>query len=390
MLTLDTLAVLRTDAGAVLLAEAGALLDSRPSELAVLTRLRLRHPPDLAAAAIETVVLRRRARAKFSHADAMFFSRDGLEQASAEVVAAHTAARFAGCARITDLCCGLGGDSIALARQAQVVAVDRDPLRLALARANAEVYGVADRVETWCATVPDGPLPDADAAFCDPGRRTERGRTFAPERYDPPLSRVLALRDRYPALGVKVAPGIGDEALPPGCEVEFVELRGELKQATLWLGPLAGAERRATLLPQGVSLAFDPTAPAPAVDAPRAYLYEPSPAAIRARLVAQLARDLDAVQLDPTTAFLTADRLTETPFVATFAVDEWLPFNLKALRARLRALRVGRVVVKKRGSPLDPQQLERDLRLDGEGEERVLVLTRVRGRHAAILCRRLT
>src|SRR5581483_3035721 len=129
--------------------------------------------------------------------------------------------------------------------------------------------------------------------------------------------------------------------------------------------------------PSGATLAFDASAQPPPVAEPRAYLYEPSSATIRARLLAQLARDLDAAQIDPTIAFLTADRLAETPFATAFAVQEWLPFNLKVLRARLRALGVGRVVVKKRGSPLDPQQLERDLRLPGDGEERVLILTHV-------------
>lgn len=389
MLTPETLAALRSEAGAALLAEAAAALESAASELVALTRLRRRHSAELAAAALETVLLRRRARAKFARAGAMFFTRDGLEQASSEVVAAHTAARFAAFACVADLCCGLGGDTLALATRTRVVAVDRDPLRLLLARANAEAYGVGGKLKTLLAELPDGPLPAAEAAFCDPGRRGARGRTFDPERYDPPLSTVLALRERYPALGIKVAPGIRDEALPPGGEVEFVQLGGELKQATLWCGPLAAAARRATLLPSGASLCFDADAGPPPLDEPRAFLYEPEPAAIRARLIAQLARDLDAAQLDATTAFLTADRLTATPFAVAFAVEEWLPFNLKLLRARLRALGVGRVVVKKRGSPLDPQALERDLRLSGEGEERTIVLTHVRDRHSAILCRRL-
>jgi SAM-dependent methyltransferase len=389
MLTLETLAVLRSPEGAALLAEAEAEIERAASELVALTRLRGRHNAELATAALETVTLRRRARAKFSRAAAMFFTREGLEQASSEAVAAQTAARFAAFATVADLCCGLGGNTLALAALTRVIAVDRDPLRLALALANAEPYGVAGNVETRCAALPDGPLPAAEAAFCDPGRRGERGRTFDPERYEPPLSAVLALRGRYPALGIKVAPGIRDEALPPDCEAEFVQLGGELKQATLWCGPLASATRRATLLPSGATLCFDANAPPPAESEPRAYLYEPEPAAIRARLVAQLARDFDAAQLDVSTAFLTGDRLVATPFAVAFAVDEWLPFNLKLLRARLRAMGVGRVVVKKRGSPLDPQALERDLRLSGEGEERTIVLTHVRGRHSAIICRRV-
>jgi hypothetical protein len=48
---------------------------------------------------------------------------------------------------------------------------------------------------------------------------------------------------------------------------------------------------------------------------------------------------------------------------------------------------VGRVVVKKRGSPLDPQELERALKLKGPRDhEKVVVLTQVRGIHTALIC----
>ncbi len=56
-----------------------------------------------------------------------------------------------------------------------------------------------------------------------------------------------------------------------------------------------------------------------------------------------------------------------------------MPFSLKRLRAYLRQRNVGRATVKKRGSPLQPEELIRELRLEGE-EERVLFLTHVRGK----------
>src|SRR5262249_15044072 len=53
--------------------------------------------------------LRLRARAKFSRAMDMFFTRPGLEQASAEVIAGHRLARYSGAGLVADLCCGIGG-----------------------------------------------------------------------------------------------------------------------------------------------------------------------------------------------------------------------------------------------------------------------------------------
>jgi hypothetical protein len=68
-------------------------------------------------------------------------------------------------------------------------------------------------------------------------------------------------------------------------------------------------------------------------------------------------------------------------------IDDWMPFNLKKLRAYLRERGVGRVTVKKRGSPLSPEELIAKLKLPGNGVERVIVLTRVLGQPAILICR---
>ncbi|MHB8574912.1 MAG: methyltransferase domain-containing protein, partial [Dehalococcoidia bacterium] len=167
MLTLESFAFLQSAAGSALLTEAAEALTQADSFLQALTRLRRRHAAQLATAALETVELRRRATRKFSRAEAMFFTRDGLEQSSGEAVARHTARRYAGFATVADLCCGIGGDTIALAGVTRVIAVDRDPIRLALARANCDAYGVAERVTFLQAEVGTDPMPEVEAAFCD-------------------------------------------------------------------------------------------------------------------------------------------------------------------------------------------------------------------------------
>ncbi|MDQ1702094.1 MAG: hypothetical protein QOF57_1346, partial [Frankiaceae bacterium] len=123
-----------------LLAE--ALATPADGELAAGTRLRASYEPSLVAAAFAQAELRRRGRAKFSRADRMLFTRDGLEQASTEVVARHRAQRLAGLGRLADLCCGIGGDLVALAAGREVVAVDRDVTHLRLAEHNTQVYDV--------------------------------------------------------------------------------------------------------------------------------------------------------------------------------------------------------------------------------------------------------
>jgi len=185
-------------------------------------------------------------------------------------------------------------------------------------------------------------------------------------------------------LGVKISPGVDYAELPPGAEVEFVSEKGMVKEGVLWFGDLStGVGRRATLLPGRETLTDEAHPPIP-VTVPGAYLYEPDGAVIRAHLVEQLAARLGATKLDPDIAYLTADELTLTPFARAYAIDESMPFSLKRLRSRLRALGVGRVVVKKRGSPISPSELIRKLKLRGD-QERTIFLTHLDGQPSVLI-----
>src|SRR5262249_9425851 len=143
---------------------------------------------------------------------------------------------------------------------------------------------------------------------------------------------------------------------------------------------------RATLLPGGHTLT---DTGAVAVTGPLGGdLVEPDGAGIRAGLVAEAAGLVGARLLGPTIAYLTAGAPGRTPVGTGYAVLDSLPFSLKRLRGLLRARDVGAVTVKKRGSPIDPALLRRELRLTGSGHATV-VLTRVSGAPTALLVERL-
>src|SRR5580658_7630192 len=100
------------------------------TSLALAVRLRRDYPASLVAVAMAQRDLRRAAAAKFSRAAQMLFTRAGYEQSSSETIARYRAARLkdAGlqdASRVADLCCGIGGDLIALAEVSDVLAVDR-------------------------------------------------------------------------------------------------------------------------------------------------------------------------------------------------------------------------------------------------------------------------
>jgi hypothetical protein len=306
-------------------------------------------------------------------------------------VAAYRAQRFAGYARLADLGCSIGGDTLAMAQAGadQVIGIDRDLLRLEMADANLAARDC--RKARVIAADLTTPLPfrlDASfGLFFDPGRREATGeRIHSVNAYHPPLRVIEGWLERCPNLGVKLSPGVDlAELAAYDTEIEFISNKGELKEGVLWFGPLKSAVRRATLLPGPHTLAGDPAAEASAhLDQPRQYLYEPDPAVLRAGLVRNLARQHELAQLDPEIAYLTGDCLVRTPFARAWRVETWFPFNLKRLRAELRARGVGEVVVKKRGSPLQPEKLIQALRLKGS-QSCVVFLTQARGKPIAIL-----
>ncbi|HEX4289165.1 MAG TPA: SAM-dependent methyltransferase, partial [Trebonia sp.] len=136
--------VLLTPPGQELLARLAAEPDGGGTALALAVRLRREYPADLVAAATAQHELRLAARAKFSRAMEMLFTRAGYEQSSSEPIARYRAARFGGARRVADLCCGIGGDLLALAPGRQALGVDRDDVHARLALHNAAVYGQAE------------------------------------------------------------------------------------------------------------------------------------------------------------------------------------------------------------------------------------------------------
>ncbi|MFB6435785.1 methyltransferase domain-containing protein [Streptomyces sp. NPDC056411] len=384
---LDTFSALLTPEGQALLAE---LRDHDPAdELATATRLRRDHPAPLVSAALGQARLRQRAAAKFgADAGRMYFTPHGVEQSTRTTVAAHRAARFAalGVRTLADLCCGIGGDALALARAGiRVLAVDCDPLACAAARANAEALGLAELIEVRQAEVTEVDTAGYDAVFVDPARRggARGGRIFDPEAYSPPLSWAVEAARTAPFAALKVAPGVPHEALPEDAGTEWISDGGEVKEAVLWFGTEPGA-RRATLLPAGDSLRGAGLPDAEAGPVGR-YLYEPDGAVIRAHLVADVAADVDGRLLDPTIAYITADALRPTPYATAYELTDVLPFHVKRLKALLRERGVGVAVIKKRGSAVEPEELRKKLKLAGGGASVTIFLTRVAGAPTMLL-----
>ena len=378
---LETFRWLLTDDGQRLLAAASA---AEGTPLQVQKALRTHANADQVASALGQVELRRHAAAKLGDdAARMYFTRDGLEQATRASVARHRAARVAMVGpSVVDLTCGIGGDLVAFARAGLTSAgIDLDPLRVEMARANLAALGLGGAVEVGDATSLD--VTPFGMAYADPARRGARGRTFRADDWAPPWSFVESLLGGHAC--VKVAPGIPHSLVPEGAEAEWVSDEGEVKEAVLWSPALATTARRATVIGRGgLATLTEEDDPGADVGAVGSFLYEPDGAVIRAGLVTAVAAGVQGHLLDRRIAYVTGEAAYHSPFARSYRVLEELPYREKQLRAALRERNVGTLTIKKRGIDVAPEQLRARLGLRGD-ESATIVLTRVAGEGTALL-----
>jgi SAM-dependent methyltransferase len=424
---LATVDALRGETGRALLANSTAYDDGAHARgaagdatavdpLRAVTALRRAHPgadPTLVAEVLTQVRLRRRGRPRLGDlVDRLLLTDNGLEQATRTAVADLRARRYAaaGATHVADLGCGLGLDALAFARAGmRVTAVERDPVTAALAAANAEESGYADRITLVTGDVTDAALLDrvlvgVDAAFVDPARRDPAAgrdgraqRVTDPAAWSPPWTWVEQVAARVPRTAAKVAPGVPHAMTPAGGCATWTSVDGQLVEAELAWPALCAPDvrRRAVMLrgadadPGGVAEsadALEAERPAPVGPVGR-WLVEPDDAVIRAGLVADLAGTLHGRLLDPRVAYVTTD-VDRGPgaYGRRFEVHEAMPYDLAALRSSLVARGVGHVVVKKRATSLDPDVVRRDLRLLRAPGTAVVVLTRIGADPWAFVC----
>jgi len=355
---------------------------------AAITRWRQRLEPNRVATAWAQMLLRAAGKAKFSRAEEMLFDRIGLEQATDEVVAHYKAQRFNGMTHLADLCAGIGGDTLALANEREVVAVDWSSVRLAIAEHNTAVYGrrcttrVGDVAFDW---------PDAQAVHIDPDRRPSGRRRRQPDACSPGLDVLQRIVEHYHNAAIKLSPGADLNTLPFDAEIELISHHGECKQAVVWTGSLKRACRTATVLPTGESIsATDEQTldwPPPRHVTPGCILFEPNPAVIRANLVGVLAHQHNLAPLDPCIAYLIGHQPLATSLLQPFHVVDAIHWSLKNARTWLADHDIGKLEIKTRGFAAKPEDLQHRLKLRGH-RQAVLFLTRVGEEPIAILAER--
>ncbi len=326
--------------------------------------------------AIESARAKAKAARKFEPSLAATIMGDcsGIEMSSSTASARYKAARFAQElepeSTILDLCCGIGGDSIQLALAGlHTIGVDRDETRAWMCAQNA-------KIETTVCDVLDPDLP-AGAFHLDPSRRTDdgaRSRRLEDLSPAPEIWKLIIAKRHHGA--IKLHPGVHADELPAG-EIEILSESGKLTQAVLWVGKLAKSARRATLLGKDGSvlaqLAGDPDRPTQ--ESPiEQFIHTVDPSVERTDLMNELLAATSLSLVHPGTGLVTGSSASAHPMTTAFRVIDSMAWHHVKVREHLQSLNAGIVEIKTRGQIVDPDEMQRKLRGDGDRKLCVFIL----------------
>ncbi len=382
-----------------LLSQAEDDFRDKVNALTINKRLRKSISPTRAAIVIEQVLLRLRAEAKFARANELFFTRKSLEQATSQRIARYKASRFAELSSVADICCGIGGDLIALAARDkrdsivnETVGIERDELTAMFAAKNIEVLEHENAAVKQMA-FEDFSLDRFGGIHIDPDRRV-KNRTVRGDFFQPALTEIRQRVGQQQNLAIKVAPATPPHrSTPDDAETQWIGDNRECKEQVIWSGPLTvnPGFRTATYV-NSKHEAFHFTASVEELEQSRpnpsehlgTNIYEPHPTVLAAGLVTPLARRLGLRPVDAHVDYLTGVPSERCKLIRKFRIDVELKLNLKLLSKELRQRKIGQIVVKKRGVDQAIFENIRALKIAGENKA-TIIATRHNGRRLALI-----
>ncbi len=323
----------------------------------------------------------------------------GLQQATAWQVGDLKASWF-GHEAVFDLCCGVGGDLVRLARRGPVIGVDSDREIAAMAAMNLQETAASTRGAVKWGEALQTARPSGAAIHVDPDRRPGIGRTTAANRFDPPWAELEPVLDRSGDAIAKLAPATRLE----GASVArvhrcWIALGSTVREQSVLFGEtihragLAPGTRSAIILrADGQCECFAPAAAgvtggaasrrnsmvepmdvdinsvaAGGVPAPGSVLVDPHAAIRAAGLTEAFASVHQFRVVGGPSGFLNADDPRELGGLATAERVLWSgACDDRGLRRQLRRRDARPVTVKTRGVDLDPAALVKRYRRCGD------------------------
>jgi SAM-dependent methyltransferase len=343
----------------------------------------------------DQLFLCRMAKAKFPDPTRWYWTRTLLQQASDSWCAAETAKDFGVGARVVDICCGAGADSLALSeRGCDISAIDQSEIACALTSINAQRHGL--QMRTIVSPAEDLSVSNDSYVHVDPDRRASGHRVSAVQGFQPSWELIHQWKEKVRGISIKLAPATGviEQSDAPET-IRFLSRDRSVRQQR-WLWGLDRWPRESVVVSvlhqnQWVHEVFEQnmaTCDDHGVDEGmvQRFVADYDPVIRAARVSDPFRRRINCGMLDRLGGYLSSDRPVAHPMLRWFRVLEILPFDQKRLRAYAREVSCGQWEIKTRGIKVDVDKLHQQLPIDKSSElRRTLLIGNVAARPKAII-----
>ena len=326
------------------------LAQQRTITVADVSLWRRQHPEYSVPCAIAVSQCRLKGADKFpGQSNELWAVPEALQQATSARVAAYKARRIADLAQpkiILDLCCGIGGDMLALSHVAPVLAMDISSVRAWMAHHNAMVFPAKYPVIVVQGDLQNFPVHLTSGIFVhiDPARRSGGKRNYDFAAMHPATRVLFGVLEKASSGVIKLSPAVDFSTLPTG-HLELISEQGTVVQALLWTGSvstkLGENKRTATVIDRTTTWSIcdsgtDIAGPELHAHRPEKWLYEIDGAVTRAGLAVALAKELKLRWLSPDGGYMTGPQCLEHPALTAFEVYDNFAYTESELFRKLK------------------------------------------------------
>lgn len=358
------------------------IAEQRTISVADVSLWRRQHPEYAVSCAIAVAQCRLKGADKFpGQSNELWAVPEALQQATSARVAAYKAQRIAELVHpklILDLCCGVGGDMLALSHITPVLAMDISMVRVWMAHNNAVAFPAKYPVMAVQGDLQNLPVQLTSGIFVhiDPARRSDGKRNYDFSATHPAPGVLFSILEKAYAGVIKLSPAVNFSTLPTG-HLELISENGTVVQALLWTGivrtELGENKRTATVIDRTTiwsicDFSTDMAGPELHAYQPEKWLYEIDGAVTRAGLAVALAKELKLRWLSPDGGYMTGPQLLQHPALTAFEVYDSFVYTESELVRKLKHAcnkhppAAGTVEVKTRGGlGLNTDQLQKKL-----------------------------
>ena len=327
----------------------------------------------------EIAKCRIKAKKKFGDlANKLFFDEEGLRYSTPPEVAEYRAERLRS-GVIADVSCGVGIQAIYFAMVSErVIAIEKDPVRIELAKLNAESLGV-ENIDFIYGDATSKKIIDrikADTVFSDPARRPEEQiRTL--ETLEPsPIKIYKIYREVTDRIAFELPPQISKENITIDGEKEYTSLDFRLNRLALYTGALKSCEISAISLPSKERVTDnDEKINLEVRETPLRYIYEVDPTIVKANLLENLAGKIEfdgyLLMEGKRRTLLTSKKEYDSSFFRCYNLLDFCKFDLSEIKDSLRDLDAGKVTLRLEIDPKEYWGFRKEIEKGLSGDRKV-------------------